>query len=1144
MSRDINKSNRPGSYAMGSDHGSIPDSTVSDFDPDNEALMSTRQFDNTTDRFPDLRASVKKSGRRNNPEVDFVMNTSAIEKAFPDFSMPGSSSDEGSDSVEIGRGGKKAGKGASHGLGASREFSSNAPFGVGDDSIRSSKAIIGSFEVLSTPPARPRIPLGADIGNLKPNTQTKRAFSSQKENQRPSPPPAKTSDYVSNSNRSNSSRERRTLSEIHARVSSEDDGSLVSEERPPTVNLTAKSSRFVNNRNRQVSGVPGAGGSIPSKFTTTEDFLQGVTQGTSATRNPQNPQTARAASSHTTAAGATQQSFLLPDLPNLSELVSGVFNDGTPVFSRSGKPRSRFASSTFPRGNGNGKPDHVPVESIPVPGEERALFVSLRQLQDKFAGLENEKAEAEKRAEELRAENDILKAQKKERERNRRSDSALGMADSGSDGGEGYVGGNSNRVTEKTRLESTVKSLQTRLDATNRKVSVSEITIKNLTQERDSAVSQLGVAYYTSEGLKAENEALRTENETLKNRLAQIEAERENEIKSWNKKEAALKRKVERREEAVREVREMTREIWELRQDSEAHVGGNKGRGGGAKKQPQAASRGSEQENRKSGGPVLETNGQERKVTDEPRKSNCIGGRTNPSTVTRGRGVSDAQSTDLVETTRARSRSASRRRRPSTTALGNKAIQKKKRTKQVVVEDVAETDSSDPELDQEPTGKSEAPRTREETNASLYELAPRTRREGPRENTYLSFLEVGNVLRTRPRRDSNFGQDAEIAKLRQTLEDERAAHRNRVEAAAAAAEQKIDRTRVEKPTSQPTLPRKSSMKDLTTNSKTGILQNGVDEHTGRSSVRAGVTADQAPQDETIQSKRSATTRRRHHSDTSIISKTSMRRRLPTDDMTSAFIVPDITIRGPPAGKDAGPILSSAAQHVLDGLAQHDGLNCTVCRRITSHGHGKECHEGGEAKGPLKVPRPAPVSERAPRAGEWNEEPTVRPSQPPAIALAIVMKGLEDELSHLKMELAQYQAVYNSHDASLSKRKRKSIFSKIEALLKAIDAKADQIYALYDVLEGQKADGHEITEEEVEVTLNSIGIDPVVLGLRGGGEAKPVKKNRVAYADDDDVRSEGSQDSESDAEEEEEANEDGDNDDDMELPWEGIEDTDV
>jgi hypothetical protein len=118
-------------------------------------------------------------------------------------------------------------------------------------------------------------------------------------------------------------------------------------------------------------------------------------------------------------------------------------------------------------------------------------------------------------------------------------------------------------------------------------------------------------------------------------------------------------------------------------------------------------------------------------------------------------------------------------------------------------------------------------------------------------------------------------------------------------------------------------------------------------------------------------------------------------------MTSAFIVPDITIRGLPLEKGAEPTLSSAAQRVLDGLAHHDGQNCTVCRRITSHDHGKENHEE-KVKETLKILRPVPVSQRMPEAGEWNEEPTVRPSQPPATALVIVMKELEDELNHLKM----------------------------------------------------------------------------------------------------------------------------------------------
>jgi hypothetical protein len=124
-----------------------------------------------------------------------------------------------------------------------------------------------------------------------------------------------------------------------------------------------------------------------------------------------------------------------------------------------------------------------------------------------------------------------------------------------------------------------------------------------------------------------------------------------------------------------------------------------------------------------------------------------------------------------------------------------------------------------------------------------------------------------------------------------------------------------------------------------------------------------------------------------------------------------------------------------------------------------------------------IPRPVPVSDRMPVPGQYEEEPTIRPSQPPGIALATVLKDLQDELSGLKRSAKKYQQLYDSHDPALSKRSRKSVFEKIQTLNKTIDAKADQIYSLYDVLEGQKQQGQEMSQEEVEVTLQSIGIEP-------------------------------------------------------------------
>lgn len=258
----------------------------------------------------------------------------------------------------------------------------------------------------------------------------------------------------------------------------------------------------------------------------------------------------------------------------------------------------------------------------------------------------------------------------------------------------------------------------------------------------------------------------------------------------------------------------------------------------------------------------------------------------------------------------------------------------------------------------------------------------------------------------------------------------------------------------------------------------------------------------------------ASERRRRHSDNSIPSRS--RRRRPTAEMTSAFILPDITLRYADSESHPTTKLSESAQKVLNSVARHDGKNCTVCKRLLPSGTSHD-HEHGDNRESITIPKPVPVSERMPEPSAYNEEPTMRPSQPPALALATVLKGLEDELAHLKMQLATYQSAYTKHDASLSKRQRKSLSQKIEKLLKEVDTKADQIYALYDVLEGQKQDGREMTEHEVEVTLQSIGID-----INAGRTV-----DLTGATDESRKKSEAPDDTE---------------DDDDELPWEGFEST--
>ena len=341
-----------------------------------------------------------------------------------------------------------------------------------------------------------------------------------------------------------------------------------------------------------------------------------------------------------------------------------------------------------------------------------------------------------------------------------------------------------------------------------------------------------------------------------------------------------------------------------------------------------------------------------------------------------------------------------------------------------------------------------------------------------------------------------------MAGLRQSLEQERLERHQRQQCQRQPS--KGDNTFTQKGStelqsqhSQQVLPRKSSMKEITTGS--------------------------SPQEPTEKSTHTEPTEHnRRHSENSLLSIRSRRRGLDAENMTSAFIVPDITIRNPVANTEEIPAVTKEGQRVLEGLANHNGQNCTVCTRFVKRG---EHHDHGEAvKKTIEIPKPVPVSERMLITSDDENDHTIRPSQPPSIALATVMKGLEDELAHLKIHFSKYQTLYNGHNAALSKRSRKAVQQKMEGLLRAIDAKADQIYALYDVLEGQKQEGHEISDEQVEMTLQSLGVDVASLHLRGGEVEKQAEKPKPKPTVEShpwDIESEGESEG---------------------LPWEGIEST--
>lgn len=188
------------------------------------------------------------------------------------------------------------------------------------------------------------------------------------------------------------------------------------------------------------------------------------------------------------------------------------------------------------------------------------------------------------------------------------------------------------------------------------------------------------------------------------------------------------------------------------------------------------------------------------------------------------------------------------------------------------------------------------------------------------------------------------------------------------------------------------------------------------------------------------------------------------------------------------GKEAirPPVLTQSAKRVLDNLCQdHECYNCMVCARIQSHRHESN---GKCAKKTVRVDRPVPVTDRAKSqssisAHEYEDQPTLRPSQDPAIALAKVMKGLQDEEKHIRSAIAKKQAIYDECDASVNKRMWKQLDADIKVLRKRRDLKRDQIYDLHDVLEGQKANAQLMTQEAIDMTITSVlGKDPAWNGI--------------------------------------------------------------
>ena len=527
-----------------------------------------------------------------------------------------------------------------------------------------------------------------------------------------------------------------------------------------------------------------------------------------------------------------------------------------------------------------------------------------------------------------------------------------------------------------------------------------ETILRTITQERDSAASQLSVAYVTIKQFEAENEDLKEENDMLKSSAQRLPKDHKHEVKT-------------------------SRKSTGTNNGHRTATTAEHGRTSNEKVSPAKATRFAKHSSRHLRAQVVET----------------------------------ADDGDMFDLT------------PKPQPAGNAP-------RKTVEQDYDESSEvTDTNVNSVPQKKGKG-KTLPHPSSSRH--GPIENQESSRDLTYLSFLDGD-----------------EVAKLRRTLEQERIERKQKQAMGRTLSEDVAGTTDRFQPgfhtQDSVMLPRKSSMKDLTARS---IKSNG--------------------HEDTVTQRKDATEHVRRHSETSILSARSHRSKSKADNLTSAFIIPDITIRATAPAASEIPEPSKGHKAMLQDLAHHNGDNCTVCKRDSDPSSPQD-HI-------VTIAKPLAVSDRKSTHGTYEEEPTVRPSQPPGLALATVIKTIEDEIAHLKIQFSKYQALYNGQDPALGKRKRKSVQDKMQNLLQAIDVKSDQIYALYDVLEGQKQAGHEMNDHEVEITLQSVGIDAASLHLRGG-EAQEEVESKAETTNDRHPWDLSSED---------ESDED--------LPWEGIEST--
>ncbi|KAL2392225.1 hypothetical protein ABEF95_002231 [Exophiala dermatitidis] len=187
-------------------------------------------------------------------------------------------------------------------------------------------------------------------------------------------------------------------------------------------------------------------------------------------------------------------------------------------------------------------------------------------------------------------------------------------------------------------------------------------------------------------------------------------------------------------------------------------------------------------------------------------------------------------------------------------------------------------------------------------------------------------------------------------------------------------------------------------------------------------------------------------------DPTAASNTSRRRRhhhALDDNMTSAYILPDITVNQPQ--KTARVQMSSEAQNVLHRHDPEHVGNCGVCQRLTGKKPTKHVtHDTPSAAKPDFTAQITQLMKDAMLA-----EPTMRPKISPWLALANVKKLLSDQFEEAKRKHSQAWEKYDAIEAPLNSKKHAAASQDLFYWSKKMEECRINLDQLRDVEEGMR-----------------------------------------------------------------------------------------